>query len=526
MEKADQINDDGSKKISKLTEIMSNYITLLSPPEQLQKQLQEFFMQRTNYEDQITSQNHSIEALQKEIKQRPKLELTIQELKNQILELQHKSQGLEDTLNSLSESQSVKTLNVTLQSAIKAKDAKISELSTELQSLKLNNEQIAKDLSAIPEFKLEIARLNNKLVGENKTNQELRQTLQKEREGIKTLLSEKNGLEYALRRLERRLTAKGALRGLSIPVHHLEISEDLTGKADADIQEQIQTMKLELQKRLDMIKELEIRNNGLKQQLAQSSTRDLQIEVGRLKSELEGRKGSIMGLESTRKKLMEQTEAFQQRIADLQNKIMSQGKEIEEKNNTIQNLETAVSSGVHDAHARDVIQNLQEQNREYRNEVRESEKIIRSLEKNIKFLQTEIKNQKDQSYKLYNQTKDQLVLIHKLETALEQGGTSVDIDLKSLKAATRSSSLLDQEGPSLDDEIKERDRKINRLESYINSLKQETEDLNFRINSRDVKIDELTRIINEIKTDLANTKTKILIRPPSADEYQKTKIKL
>ncbi|MHA1648877.1 MAG: hypothetical protein ACTSYB_01695 [Candidatus Helarchaeota archaeon] len=519
-----QITDDGSKKLLKLTNLMSNYLTLLSPPEKLQADLQQFFKERSKYEEIITEQNLAIQDLQNQLQKMSKLSQENQQLKAQLTELQQKMSSLERTLNSLSESQSLKDLNIKLQSDLKVKTEKLENLTQELSNLQLQYDELSKKTSSISEITAEIERLKNKLAGEWKTNQQLRQTLQKERETIKTLQSEKKGLEYALRRLERRLTAKRALRGLSIPVHQIEISEGAV--EDAELQEQIKNMNLELQKRLDRIKELEMRNKELKERLAKSSTRDLQLEVQRLKADLEAKNGAIMGLESTRKKLMEQIESHQQRIAELQNKIMAQGKEIEEKNKMIQSLEAAVSSGVHDQQAREVIENLQQQNRDLRNEVRESEKIIRSLEKNIKFLQTEMKHQKDQAYKLYNQTKDQAVLIQKLESALRKGGSVAGIDLQALESAKQASRFLGDEGPSLDDEIKERDRKIKRLESYVESLKQEVEDLQFRITSRDVKIDELNNILKELKASIASSKAKIIIRPPSTDEFRKTKVKL
>lgn len=514
-----QAIDDGNQKLLKLTEIMSNYITLLTPPEKLQSEIQSFFQERSKHEEALLKQNLTIQELQNQVLQIPKLEQTIEMLQNKV-------QGLENTIESVSESQSVKDLNVQLQSQLTEKDSLINNLTQEMNMLKSNSQIISQKAETIPELTLNISQLQNKLAGMSQNTQELRQTLQKERETIQTLTNEKKGLEYALRRLERRLTAKGSLRGLSIPIHELEISEDIANKADVDIQQQIKTMNLELQKRLNRIKELEIRNNDLKTQLAQSSDRDLRLQIDRLNSELDARKGTIMGMESSHKKLMEQIESQQQRLADLQNKIMELGKELEEKNKNIKNLEEAVSSGIHDQHAREVIENLQQQNRDLRNEVRESEKVIRSFEKNIKFYQTEMKNQKDQAYKLYNQNKDQAVLIQKLETALRKGGSTVGIDIQALETAKQASFLLSQDGPSLDDEIRERDRKITRLESYANSLKQEIEDIQFRISSRDVKIDELNNILKELKNDLASSKSKIIIRPPSTDEYRKTKVKI
>ncbi len=507
---------NGNKIILELTERMSNYITLLSPPEKIQTELQNFFAERAKFDEITTKYNANIQDLQQKTQQ-------IQLLRAQITELQTKLHGLETSLSSVSESQSVKDLCMQLQVNLDTQTQKAHDLSNEINSLRSSFEMLSQKSEAFAQMDLEVAKLRNKLAGESKNCQDLRQILLNERELIKTLQSEKKGLEYALRRLERRLTAKGTLRGLSIPIHHLEISEDLSGKADAEIQQQIRNMNLELQKRLDRIKELEIRNKTLKENLAKSSTRDLQLEVERLRSDLDARKGSIMGLESTRKKLTEQIEGLQKRLGDLQNKVMAQGKEIEEKDKSIKELESAVSLGVQDKQARNVIENLQKQNRDFRNQVRDGEKIIRSLEKNIKYLQTQYKQQKEQAYKLFNQSHDQVVMIQKLQSALQRGGSAVDIDLPAIDTAK---SLLSEDGPSLDDEIKGRDRKMNRLESYVESLKQEVEDLQFRMTSRDVKIDELSNILREMKADLASSKAKIIIRPPSTDEYRKTKVKL
>ena len=524
VESTNLATDAESKRLLRLTEIMSNYLTLLSPPKKLEAELQQFFTEKAKYEETISTQNLTIQTLQNQTQNLPKLQKTIKSLQDQLTTLQYQTDGLKDTLNRLPETQSLKDLNIKLQGESKAKDKKLIELNEELQSIELNYSKFLKEMESFNELKSELTQRKNQMAAEVNQNQELRKTIQNERQTIQTLQSEKKGLENALHRLERRLMAKGSLRGLSIPVQHLEISEDIKGKADAEIQEQIKNMNFELQKRLDRIKELEVRTNELKERLAKSSTHELQMELQTLKSDLDARKGTIMGYESNQKKLMEQIESHQQRIVELQNKIVLQGKDIEEKNNMIKNLETAVSSGVHDQQAREVIQNLQNQNRDLRNEVRESEKIIRSLEKNTKFLQTEMKNQKDQSYKLYNQSKDQLTLIQKLQAALRQGGAaSTGLDLKDLRS---TSSVLGDEGASLDSEIKERDRKIARLESYTTSIKQEIEDLQFQITSRDVKVDELTTIIRELKENIANSKAKIIVRPPSMDEYRKTKVKI
>lgn len=516
--------DAENKRLLRLTEIMSNYLTLSASPKKLEATLQQFFTEKAKYEETITNQNLTIQSLQTKVQTMPKLEKTIKSLQDHLATLQSQTDGLKDTLNRLPEAQTLKDLNIKLQGESKAKDKKLNELTDELKSIESNYNNFLKEMESFNELKSELTQLKNQMATEVNQNQELHKTLLNERNTIQTLQLEKKGLENALHRLERRLIAKGYLRGLSIPVQHLEISEDLKGKADAEIQEQIKNMNFELQKRLDRIKELEMRINELKERLAKSSTHDLQVEIQTLKSDLEARKGTIMGYESNQKKLMEQIDSLQKRTVELQNKLMAQGKEIDEKNTMVKNLETAVSSGVHDQQAREVIQNLQNQNRDLRNEVRENEKIIRSLEKNTKFLQTEMKNQKDQSYKLYTQSKDQLTLIQKLQTALRQGGASTaGLDLKDLRNAP---SALGDEGTSLDSEIKERDRKIARLESYSASIKQQIEDLQFQITSRDVKVDELTTIIRELKENIANSKAKIIVRPPSSDEYRKTKIKI
>ncbi|MHA1266040.1 MAG: hypothetical protein ACTSRS_12480 [Candidatus Helarchaeota archaeon] len=509
-----KIPEDASNPLLKLAQRMANYITFFSPSEKQQVELQKFLTERAKYDELDTKYQLTLQELQHKEQQ-------IQQFKTQIETLQLKIRGLEDSLNAISESKSVSKLNTELQTELKAKNASINELTKELDSIQSVHNALLEKVQTATHFENEIVKLKNQLNGEWRKNQELRRILQQERQSIKNLEAEKEGLEYALRRLERRLLQKGTLRGLAIPIQQLDISEDIIGKADAEIQEQIRNMKLELQKRLDRIKELEIRNQGLKEKLAKSSTRDLQLEVERLKSELEARNGKIMGLESKHKKLLNQIETFQQRMGDLQNKIMLQGKELEEKDKIIKNLETAVSTGVRDEQARGVIQNLQLQNRDLRNQVRDSEKIIRSLEKNIKFLQTQLKQQKEQSYKLYTQNRDQIILIQKLQTALQQGGSVASIDIPIID----QKAILSDEGPSLDDEIKTRDRKIARLESYVESLKQEVEDLQFRMTSRDIKIDELTNILNEMKADLANSKIKIIIRPPSTDKYRQAKVK-
>ena len=212
---------NGNKIILELAERMSNYITLLSPPEKVQADLQSLSAERAKYDEIITNYNVTVQDLQQKTQQ-------IKLLKAQNVELVTKLQGLEASLNSVSESHSVKDLCMQLQVNLNTETKKAHGLSNEINSLRASFEILSQKSEAFAQMDLELAKLQNKLSGEWKKNQNLRQTLLNEREMIKTLQAEKKGLEYALRRLERLVTAKGSLLGLYIPIHHLEVSEDLT----------------------------------------------------------------------------------------------------------------------------------------------------------------------------------------------------------------------------------------------------------------------------------------------------------
>ena len=143
---------NGNKIILELAERMSNYITLLSPSEKIQADLQSLSAERAKYDEIITHYNVTVQDLQQ--KTQP-----IKLLKAQNVELVTKLQGLEASLNSVSESQSVKDLCMQLQVNLNTETQKAHGLSNEINSLRASFEILSQKSEAFAQMDLELAKL-------------------------------------------------------------------------------------------------------------------------------------------------------------------------------------------------------------------------------------------------------------------------------------------------------------------------------------------------------------------------------
>ena len=86
--------------------------------------------------------------------------------------------------------------------------------------IKVNNELTDRN-EIINRLTIENKKINNKLQGEWKANQELRKVLQNERNTIEDLNVRIQELKSTLRRLQRRLSRGGRLAGIHIPVEKI-----------------------------------------------------------------------------------------------------------------------------------------------------------------------------------------------------------------------------------------------------------------------------------------------------------------
>ncbi|NVM03464.1 MAG: hypothetical protein HWN67_14140, partial [Candidatus Helarchaeota archaeon] len=358
--------------------------------------------------------------------------------------------------------------------------------------VKINNE-IASQKELINKLTIENDKINNKLKREWKTNQDLRKTLQKERDTIDDLKSRVNELKRTLRRLQRRLSRGGRLFGIHIPVEKIEDSE-ITVK-EGNHKEQFEQMKFELQKRMDKITELEMKNRDLKNQIIKSPAKDLQLQIQAYKKDLDVKTGKVATFEAERKKLEQQIGFLQNRITDLQVNYQEQSKTINDREKRIGDLEKTMRLGIHEKSARDLIIDLQEKNKKLQTILREKERDIKNLDKNSFFYKQQLDVVKGQVQTLYAKNRE-------LMTKLQQGGSISEAEI-------RSSVDILEAGTPFDKEMKDQQHKLRRLESRTESLEQEVSDLRFALHSKDAKIEELNQIMNELKVVLAKAKIEI-----------------
>ncbi|MHA1377659.1 MAG: hypothetical protein ACTSRG_04655 [Candidatus Helarchaeota archaeon] len=461
-------NHDDLTKILNLTKIMSLKIAQLSDESKITTQLKNLENLNRDYETIICEYSEQAAApLEKKILD---LEQELQDYRNKFDSNAKKT--IEKLINEKKELE--KNLELASEDLIQANN-KISEQNEKINQLTIENQQ-----------------MNNKLHGEWKCTQDIRKALQQERimrEDLKGRISE---LKRTLRRLNRRLSRGGRLFGIHIPVERIEEDEI---EATDNNKEKFAQMKFELQKRLDKITELEMKNRELKNQIMKSPKKDLELQIQNLNKELDSRKGKISTFESERKKLEAQISALQNRITDLQVNFQEQSKIISDRDKRIKDLENTMRLGIHEKKTRDLVVDLQEKNKKLQYELRQKETDIKNLDKNAFFYKQQLDVLKQQVSTLYAKNRE-------LVSKIQHGGTISAADLR------KDVELFDGSS-SFDKEMKDQKHKLHRLEEMTKNLEQETADLRFALHSKDAKIDQLAQMMSELKIILAKAKIQV-----------------
>ncbi|MBD3227423.1 MAG: hypothetical protein GF329_04470 [Candidatus Lokiarchaeota archaeon] len=503
--------DNGNEKFLKLTELMSRKLAQRCSKEFVNAELQEIFNDRSVFISEIESLQNQINDYEQKIENLQQLK----DYKSKYKEKEKKVSELEDIIDSMTSEdveeplQKVLDQNKELKSKIKLLNEENKELKKKITSntrIRKNNEE---KISALEK---KIAELNNKVYHELHESQNLKKTLQEEREKIKTLNAEKKELKFAIRRLENRLLMNGRLMGLSIPVRSIE-ELPKEGESATQFQAELQRMRLELNKKTERIKTLEFEIKDLREKLDKSDSRDLQMENEHLKEKLEKKNSAILDFKTLRKKLVIQIKNLQNRITDLQDEVKIRTDELEEANKVIEELEIAVKTGVKDSAARDMISKLQEENHELRSEIRAMDTTIRAQNKTNFGYRNQVKSLKNQLAKLYNQSKWQLSQLHRYHDILRKSGIDPsDYGLDTSKITADFKKVVRTEGSSnISNELSQKDKKIRQLEKYLSELEKDMDEIKFRVKSRDVKINELEDIIKDIKIKVAKKGIKIKI---------------
>ncbi|MHA1298904.1 MAG: hypothetical protein ACTSO9_05610 [Candidatus Helarchaeota archaeon] len=456
-------NHEDIAKIMNLTKLMSFKIAQLSPEPKIMAQLEKLdYLNQDfgNFIFEYKAQAEKIAPLRQKI---ANLEKELSEYRNSIdLKVKKTIQDLE------------KNLEIASEDLVLANN-KISELNQSVNKLTLENQK-----------------LNNKLQREWKSTQDIRKELQKEREIREDLKARINELKRTLRRLQRRLSRGGRLFGIHIPVERIEDTE-ITTKGNH--QEQIEQMKFELQKRLDKITELEMKNRDLKNQLIKSPAKDLQLQIQTLQKELDSKTGKIATFEAERTKLEQQIRVLENRITDLQVNYQEQTKVINDKEKRIKDLENTMRLGIHEKSTRDLVIDLQEKNKKLQSEIRQKDIDLKNLDKNAFFYKQQLDVVKRQVQTLYAQNRE-------LVTKLQHGGTISSADLQREVDLFDGSSKFDQE-------MREQQHRLKRLEDMNKSLEQEISDLRYMIHAKDAKLEEMHDMMNQLKVVLAKAKIQV-----------------
>ena len=301
------VNNDDITRIMNLTKLMSLKITQLSPEPKIVSQLENLTHFNQHFDDIICQYKEEAEK---------------------ILPLRQKISILEDELKNYHDSKTSKMIQ------------RLQNEKLELeQSLEIASEDLIKANETINQLTIENQKANNKLQGEWKSTQDIRKTLQNERAIQEDLKTRINELKRTLRRLQRRLSRGGRLYGIHIP---LEKIEDTEVASSSDNKEQIQQMKFELQKRMDKITELEMKNRELKNQVIKSPAKDLQLQIQNLTKELDAKEGKIGTFQAERTKLEQQIKGLETRITDLQVGYQDQSKFITDRDKRIKDLQQAL----------------------------------------------------------------------------------------------------------------------------------------------------------------------------------------
>ncbi len=503
----DSIN--ANRRFLELAKIMSVKLADSCSPRFIKNNFKQIITEESSYLSEIQELKRILSEYEKEIESYKKLE----NLKTKLDEKDKKINELENVIQSLKEDKISIDIKELLMENEKLK-TKIYELTEENDQLKSQLDQVKhinqNYISLIDSLENRLCEASNKSYAHVVECQKLRKLLLNERNKIKTLEAEKKELISTVRRLENRLLMGGNTFGLVITSTPME---EVSREGDNAVQfkAELKRMNIELSRKNERIKNLELELRDLKEKMAHADTAELQARNEQLTEELEKKNSIILDFKTLRKKMMVQIKNLQNRITDLQNQLLSRTEELEESKKMINELETVVRTGVKDASARELIAKLQHENENLRSELRAMDSALRAQDKSYHSLQQQIKALKSQVNKLYNQSKWQLSQIHRYHDILERAGIDpADYGLDTQKLTTSFKKAL-QGAESTSSEISEKDNKIKQLESYITQLENEINEINFKLMSRDVKINELENIINDIKVQFANKGLKIKI---------------
>ncbi|MHA1695888.1 MAG: hypothetical protein ACTSXT_11125 [Candidatus Helarchaeota archaeon] len=500
------IFNDDNKRIIELAKVMSLKLAESCSPRFIKTNFKKIISDQTTYVYEIEELKNKLWDYEKQIQFIPEIE----ELKSKVQDQANKIKNLENLISSLNEGKITADLqnllieNEELKSQFNEIQNENKTLMDKIKNLEQSNYNYR---NLIDSLETRISEINNKMYEEMIENQKLRKLLYNERNKVKQLEEEKKELISVKRRLENRLLMGGNLFGLSITTQPLsEISKE---ENSIQFQAEIKRINLELNKKVERIKTLEFEINELKEKIAHSNTADLTYENEKLKEEIEKKNAIILDFNTFRKKLAVQTKNLQNRITDLQNQLRIKTTELEENKKIINELETAVKTGIKDSTARELIAKLQNENHNLRSEIKSMDSAIRAQDKSSMGLRNQVRSLKIQLNKLYNQSKWQLSQLYRLNDILERAGidpSQYGIDPTKFTADFKKVVQSDDETIS---DFSEKEKKIRQLEKYVSELENEINEINFRIMSRDVKINELEGIINDIKKQVASKGIKI-----------------
>ena len=232
----------------------------------------------------------------------------------------------------------------------------------------------------------------------------------------------------------------------------------------------------------------------LQLKITKSPTRDLEQQVQALQKEVDERDGKIFQFGTERQKYEAQIKGLQERITDLQVNYQDQAGLLKKEVKRLKDMEVSLRTGVKDVNARGMIAKMQEENKKLRDEVRQYDKDMKILDKSAYSFKQQLDQSKRQVHALYNKNRELMI-------QLQTGGTS--------KTKFEKGTDLMAEAEDLEIEMRDKDRKMHRLESMTKSLEQEISDLKYSISGRDIKIDEMRNVVNEMKTAMAKAGVKI-----------------
>ena len=400
------------------------------------------------------------------------LKKQVQQLTFDKNEYEIKMQQLADKIRTLeSRNGMLENNNVT----IKELESELSLASDEL--VNLNNQ--------ISELKINNQGLDNKIRNWINEKREYQVKLKQARDAIQLEKEKNSEIRRTIRRLERRL-----LRGGRIQAIHVA-TESAEPESDAD-------KKFEIKVYQDKIANLENKIKMLQLQITKSPARDLQLKVQDLQKLVDEKEGKIFQFNAERQKYEDQLKGLQQRITDLQVSYQEQAGVLKKEANRVKDMEVSMRTGVKDADARAVISKLQEENKKLREEIRENDKDIKILDKNAYSFKQQLDQSKRQIHALYNKNRELMI-------QLQTGGGG-----KAPKFEKGTDLMAEAEG--IEVEMRDKERKLNRLESMVKSLEQEIGDLKYSLSGRDIKIDELNNILNEMKVAMAKAGVKMGIK--------------